>query len=71
MTDDKEQGIKRIRLIASAVAAVLFSTTAVTQFQAEERSLMIVGVLLSAAIGFGIMWVGMTIVKYVLRLLRR
>ena len=71
MTEDKEQGIKRIRLIASAVSAVLFFMTAVTQFKDELMGTIVAGVLLSTIIGFGFMWILITVVKYILRLIRR
>lgn len=71
MIEDKEQGIKRIRLVASLIAAGMFFMTAVTQFRGEAVGTMIVGVLLSAIIGFGFMWTLMTIVKYILRLIRK
>jgi hypothetical protein len=69
--EDKEQGIKRIRIVAALVAGGLFAMTAVTQFQGELPRYQIFGVLLSAIIGFGFMWVIMTIVKLIMKLIRR
>jgi hypothetical protein len=73
LTDDREQGIKRIRLVASIISGGLFFMTAVTQFQTEPMPLgvMAFGVILSAVIGFAAMWVLMTIVKYIIKLIKR
>ena len=42
--ENKEDGIKRIRLIASVVSGGIFCMTAVTQFQAEPLGVMVAGV---------------------------
>ena len=71
MTEDKEQGIKRIRIVASLISGVLFFMTAVTQFQGEPIGSLVAGVLFSTVIGFGFMWIAVTIIKLVMRLFRR
>jgi hypothetical protein len=70
ISEDKEIGIKRIRIVASIIAAVMFGTTAVTQFQGEPTEMMITGVIVSAVLGFAFMWIVITIVKFILKLIR-
>lgn len=71
MTEDREQGIKRIRLVASVAAAALFAMTAITQFQGQPVVGIIAGVLISTILGFAFVWITVTIVKYILRLFRK
>lgn len=68
--DKREDGIKRIRLIASVISGGMFLMNSVTAFQAEPVGVMIVGALLSTIIGFAFMWVIMTIVKFIMKLVR-
>ncbi len=68
---DKSEGLKRIRIIAALVATAIFAVTAVGQFQGQPFGVLIVGAILSAAIGYSVMWLLLTIVIYLIRLFRR
>ena len=68
---NRDEGIKRIRIVAALIAGGLFAMTAVTQFQGEPVGSQIAGVLLSAIIGFGFIWVILTIVKFIIKLIKR
>ena len=70
MAEDKEQGIKRVRIVASLVSAGMFATTAAGQFRGQPGSMVAMGILISTLIGFGAMWILITAVKYLLRLFR-
>ena len=69
--EDREQGIKRIRIVASLITATLFFMTAVTQFQGEPIGSIIAGVLISSIVGFVFMWIIITVIKYLMRLFRK
>lgn len=68
---DSTPGLKRVRLVAAIVAAGMFGYTAVQQFRAEGPEMMLPGVILSAIIGFVVIFVLMTIVIYLMKLFRR
>lgn len=68
---DKTAGLKRIRLVASVIAAFMFAFTAAEQFRAQSPEFLLPGVLLSAVLGFVFLYVIMTIVIHVIRLFRK
>ena len=68
---DKSDGLKRIRGVASLIATGVFSITAIGQFRGQPIGYTIMGVLISAIVGFGAMWILLTIVIYLVRLFRR
>lgn len=68
---DREAGLKRIRIIGSLIATAIFAMTAIGQFQGEPAGVSLVGVILSAVIGFIVLWILLTVVIYLIRLFRR
>ena len=64
-------GLKRVRLVASFVAAGMFVFTAVQQFRVEGPEFLLPGVILSGVIGFVSVFVLMTIVIYLMKLFRK
>lgn len=71
MDDKRRTGQKRIRLIASVAAMVIFGMTAFEQFRGEPPSAALFGIVVSMAMGFGAMFVIMTLILLVLRLFRK
>ena len=65
------EGLKRIRIIAAFIATAIFAITAVGQFQGQPFGVLIAGVVISAVIGFSVIWLLLTIVIYLIRLFRR
>ena len=68
---DGTSGLKRVRLVASIVAAGMFGFTAIQQFRVEGPEFLLPGVILSAIIGFVGVFVLMTIVIYLMKLFRK
>ena len=68
---DSTPGLKRVRLVASIVAAGMFGYTAVQQFRVEGPEFLLPGVILSGAIGFVAVFVVMTIIIYLMKLFRK
>ena len=66
----RDTGVRRIRLVAAVVAAVVFGMTAVEQFRGEALGATAFGVLVSAIAGFGSVWIVVTMIGWVLRIFR-
>ena len=67
MSDGRTTGLKRIRLVASIVGAFMFGMTGAEQFRAEGGAFVLPGVLISALLGFGLLWIVMTIIIFLVR----
>ena len=64
---DRIGGLKRVRLIASVIGAVMFAFTGAQQFNAEAPEAVVPGTIISALFGFTIIFVIMTIVILLFR----
>ena len=71
MNDGRTTGIKRIRLVAAIVGAFMFGMTGAEQFRAEGGEFVLPGVLISALLGFGFLWIVMTIVIFLVRTFKK
>ena len=63
-------GMKRIRLIGAALAAVSFGMTAFQEFSKEPEAPVVLGVIINAIIGFAIVWIAVTVIGWIIRLVR-
>lgn len=71
MLHDKTAGLKRIRWVTAIIGAVMFGITGAQQFGAEGQEFVIPGVLISAVIGFALLFVIMTIIIFVMRMFKK
>ena len=71
MNDNIITFLKRIRIIAAAVAAFIFGSTAWEQLAAEGQGLSIPFLMISALLGFAFIWIVMTIVIYIVRAFKK
>ena len=71
MDSGKAGGLKRIRLVASIIAAVMFAATAIEQFRGQDPAMRTIGIIVSTAAGFLFVWIVMTMVMLVFKLFRR
>ena len=63
--------LKRIRLVSILAGAVLFGSTAVTQFKGQATEFVVMGVIISAALGVGTLWILLTVVMFFLGAYRK
>ncbi len=70
MIQDRTAGLKRVRLIASIIGAVMFAFTGAEQFRTAGPEFVLPGVIVSALIGFGILFGIMTVVIHLIRMFR-
>ena len=68
---DRLAGLKRIRIIASVLGAVMFGFTGAQQFSAEAPEMVLPGTLITAFLGFTIIFVVMTIVIVIFRMFQK
>jgi hypothetical protein len=68
---DRIGGLKRVRMIASVIGAVMFAFTGAQQFNAEGPQYIVPGTILSALFGFIIIFVVMTLVIVLFRVFKR
>jgi hypothetical protein len=68
---DNGDGFRRIRLIAALAAAGMFGMTAAEQFKGEPVGVIVLGILVSAAMGFSILWFVLTVVGFIMGKLKK
>jgi uncharacterized membrane protein required for colicin V production len=71
MIHDRTAGLKRVRIVASIIGAVMFGVTGAQQFGAEAPEFLVPGVLFTAAIGFILLFAVLTIVIALIKLFRK